>query len=787
MPDGLSSTLRLPGQEQEPWSGEEPEVEIGESGTPIENYDDGGNLISIEFPDGSIEINFGGSLGSGGSDLPPPGWFDNLADRLGNDVLSGIAEQLLRGITEDEDSRKNWLEDRANGIKLMGLKLQVPGVGGSVEGAPVEGMSTVRHPLLAQGVLNFQANARSELLPTDGPAKIRDDKVSPRIGHNGGPALEEDIDEDDLADALEKDLNHYLTVTAREYYPDTDRMLIPLALGGTAFKKVYYCPIRQRPVSETVDANDLIVNDSVTDLHNAKRVTHRIMMPPNTVKRMQILEVYRDVPLSTPNEIDMNAVDREVKDQQGLSVSPAYNPDDRDREIYECYCELDLPGFEHKLKGKVTGLEVPYRVTIDKTSRQILALVRDYNKDTEDLPERRRTFVKYTFIPGFGFWDIGFLNILGNTTNALTAAWRECLDAGMFASFPGFLISDSGGRQNTNIFRIPPGGGQVVKTGGAKIGDAVMPLPYKDASPGLLKLIEVMTEGGEKMAGTANLQVGEGKADMPVGTILAIIEQSTKVENAIHKRMHAAQAEELQLLVECFREHPESFWQRNKRPAMPWDQQTFLKALDTHDLVPQADPNTSSHTQRIMKAVALKQVQQLNPQAYDLQKVDAKVLKTIGYAQPEQYFAQQQGPTPQEQAVQGKLAIDNKKADASMLSAQASMRKASQPQGLSAGKSPQEIQLKQRELAVKEQGQQFEQRRAGVEDQNRDQDRQADLLKASMGLEKELVQQRGDHAHERDQQAQEHGHALITQALEHAHEADQQANEPEKDEPGSGS
>lgn len=765
MPDGLSSTLRLAGQ-PEPELPEEQDVEIGDDeGDAAEHLDADGNLLEIQFPDGSIEINLSGASSASRSDLPPPGWFDNLAadNRVGSMMLGLIAEDILRGIQEDDDSRKGWLEDRANGIKLLGLKLNVPGVGGSVEGAPVEGMSTVRHPLLAQGVLNFQANARSEMLPTDGPAKIRDD--------NNNATTEED----DLAEALEKDLNHYLTVTAKEYYPDTDRMLIPLSLGGTSFKKVYYCPIRQRPVSETVDATDLIVNDSVTDLQNAKRVTHRINMPPNTVKRMQILGVYRDVPLSTPQEIDLNAVDREVKEQQGLSQSVSFNPDDRDREVYECYCELNIPGFEHKKKGEATGLEVPYRVTIDKTTRQILALVRDYNKDTEDLPERRRTFVKYTFIPGFGFWDIGFLNILGNTTNALTAAWRECLDAGMFASFPGFLISDSGGRQNTNIFRIPPGGGQVVKTGGAKISDAVMPLPYKDASPGLLKLIEMMDGLGQRMAGIGDIKVGEGKADMPVGTILAIIEQATKVENAIHKRMHASQADELQLLVECFREHPESFWQRNKRPAKPWDQATFLKAIDTYDLVPQADPNTSSHTQRIMKAVALKQVAQLNPQAYDMRKVDAKVLKTIGYSQPEQYFAPDGQPNPQVEFAKGKLAIEDKKANAAQLSAQANMTKAQQ--GLSGGKTPEEMALEKQKLQLDGQSQQFTQQRAGIEDQNRDQDRQADLLKASMGLEKEVLQQGQEHAHERDQQGADHAHGLATQLIEQAHEQAMGANE----------
>ena len=190
-----------------------------------------------------------------------------------------------------------------------------------------------------------------------------------------------------------------------------------------------------------------------------------VMMKPSTVRRLQILGVYRDIDLAMPKEASPDAVQRAKNEQQGLSDS-TFRPEDRDREIYECYCELNIPGFEHKLKGKETGLEIPYRVTIDVSTREVLSVVRNYNKDDEELPAARKTFVKYTFVPGFGFYDIGLLHILGNTTNAITAAWRELLDAGMYNNFPGFLMADTGARQNTNIFRVPPGGGALVKTGG---------------------------------------------------------------------------------------------------------------------------------------------------------------------------------------------------------------------------------------------------------------------------------------------------------------------------------
>ena len=230
----------------------------------------------------------------------------------------------MKGVEGDLKSRQEWIEDRAQGIKLLGLKVEIPGLAGAADGAPVEGMSRVRHPLLLEAVLRFQANARSELLPTDGPVKIREDN------NNATDAT------DELANDLENDLNHYLTSTAREYYPDTDRMLLMLGFGGTAFKKVYFCPLRNRPVSESIDADDLIVNNSATDLYNATRITHRIYMRPSTVKRMQIIGAYRDVDLSNAKQIKLDAAQREKRAQQGISENGSDNPEDRDREIYEC-------------------------------------------------------------------------------------------------------------------------------------------------------------------------------------------------------------------------------------------------------------------------------------------------------------------------------------------------------------------------------------------------------------------------------------------------------------------
>jgi len=667
MTPGLMSNIRLPGPEEEPLGDENVIVEIVDDGEDKPKTNKSGAILEIEHPDGSITISLDGKpINDNREERDETDWFRNLVDDVAEGHLNDIAQDLLRGIRDDIQSRNDWIEDRAQGIKLLGLKIEIPGLQGATDGAPIEGMSKVRHPLLLEAVLRFQANARSELLPTDGPVKIRND--------NNNATLEND----QLANALENDLNHYLTSTATEYYPDTDRMLLMLGFGGTSFKKVYFCPLRNRPVSESVDANDLIVNNAATDLRNAKRITHRSYMRPSTVKRLQILGVYADIDLSTPKAPNLDAVDRAKNEQQGITAE-SINPDDRDREIYEVYCELDLPGFEHKHKGKESGLEIPYIVTIDVSSQQVLSVVRNYAEDDQELPTAKRRFVKYTFVPGMGFYDIGLLHILGNTTNAITAAWRELLDAGMYNNFPGFLMADTGARQNTNIFRVPPGGGALVKTNGMPISQAIMPLPYKEPSGALMNLVVQMAETGMRVGGTSEVMVTEGKPDAPVGTTLAMIEQAQKVLNSVHKRMHASQSEEFEMLVECFKDHPESFWQKRKRAAYPWDEKTFLDALDNYYFTPQADPNTSSQTQRLMKVLALKQLVATNPALYDPIAVDTAALQALGWSNPQQFMIppSAQGQTPPEMIqAQAKMAVDKSNADARMLDSQTRAKEA---------------------------------------------------------------------------------------------------------------
>ncbi len=764
--------LRQPANDEQSFHGDGITVDVSEA-PDTNDLDERGQILRIDHGDGSVTVSLDGRPLNASAEKPASQWYSNLVEEIDSAELSRIADELLRGVDEDLASRQEWVEARATGIKLLGLQIEVPGLQGATDGAPVEGMSKVRHPLLLEAVLRFQANARSELLPTDGPVKVRDDsegKPPPGMGHNGGPSMTgATFDQDQLADVLEQDMNHYLTAVATEYYPDTDRMLLMLGFGGTSFKKVYFCPLRNRPVSESIDAPDLIVNSAATDLQNAKRITHRTMLRPSTVKRLQILGVYRDIDLNIPLPQKLDASQRQEKEQQGVKPE-SDRPEDRDREIYEIACELDIKDFEHKHKGQASGLEIPYRVTIDVSSKEILSVVRNYPEDTQKLPEARKTFVKYTFVPGLGFYDIGLLHILGNTTNALTAAWREMLDNGMYANFPGFLMADTGGRQNTNIFRVPPGGGAQVKTGGQDIRTAIMPLPYNTSGQAALQsLAGEMATTGMRIGGTSEQQVGEGRADAPVGTTLAMIEQATKVMNSVHKRLHAAQAEEFSLLKECFKENPGSFVERKCTSGTPWDDAMFLKALESCDLVPQADPNTASHGQRVMKVEALNRWALANPSLADPVAIAKVSITAMGWSNPEQFMAPPAAmsqPPPELQEVQAGIKVAQQTADAKTqeANAKAEIAKAKTAEvqakaaqggfaakpGLgSAEKPPSSIdeataQAKLMDAETDRKVAGLKAHEVAIEDQNRDLDRQAKTHTELLSLAKEVMMHRED-------------------------------------------
>lgn len=583
-----------------------------DDGSPAVAIDGNGNTAEIaQEADGSVTIDFAPAQPEQSKNFD-----DNLAVHIEEGVLRGIANDLIDAIEEDERDRSDWLNQRAEGMDLLALKVEKPGMGNAgTSSTSVPGQSTVRDPILLEAVLRFQANAYGELCPSGGPCK----------GVNFG---DETTESDKLAEELEKDFNYYLTTTAKEYQPDTRRMLFWTGYASGMFKKVYRCPLRRRPVSESIDGADLIIPSNVTDLHNAGRITHQIDMRQAVMRRMQILGVYRDVPLTTPTP-EPNALTIKERSIAGLQAKPQRD-EDQTYTVYECYCELDIPGFEHKEDGdsEPSGLPLPYRVTMDKDSRTILEIRRNWREDDQD-QRAKIPFVAFPYASGISIYGSGLLHIMGNVTMALTALTRLSIDTGMYANFPGALIAAGATRQKNNEIRVAPGAlAPIDIPANMRIGDAIMPLPYKDVTPGLFSLMTSLREVGNRVGGAGEIPVGEGVQNAPVGTTLAMIEQATKVEGGVHKALHAAQAEELQLFKELFRDDPEALWRGNRRPAMGKDLSTrvarFRKALDDCEIVPASDPNVPSHIHRLAKASALKQLTMGNP-SYDQVAVDRRI------------------------------------------------------------------------------------------------------------------------------------------------------------------
>lgn len=649
----LPTTLREQSPEQDPLE-EAQTIVIGDDGAPSSP---GKPSDVVSFPDGAVIV-YQNAGDQTKPDLKDAKFDENLAEHLGESYLGTLADELLRAIEEDEKSREEWLNERAEGIKLLALKIEKPSTAQAGASGGVDNTSRSRNTLLLEACLRFQANASSELLPTGGPVKV-EDKLS-----------RDTMEGDELAQLLEDDFNYYLTDTASEYVPDTERMLLWVAAGGSGFKKVYRCPIRRRPVSESVDAANICVSNAATDLANADRVTFTSPMRQSVMKRMQHLKVYRQVDLAQPSMPQRTSVDEQKEEVTGVTISN--RSEDLPYTILECYCQIELEGDEHTEAGKETGLPRPYKVTIEKDSRTILEIRRNWRQNDE-MEKRREVFVKFPFVPGFGFYDIGLFQIAGNPTVAATALLRIMIDNGIFSNFPGGLVAKGSDKQNTTDISVPPGGFAPIDVSmvtSGKIGDAVMALPYKTFDAALFQLYQEVVSSGSRVAGIPDMAVGEGKQDAPVGTTIALIEQAIKVTDAVHKRLHAAQSKEFRLIRDLFREHPEDFWRFNEDRDHNWDSDKLLKALNDYNLVPRADPNTSSNTQRILRAQALYQMAKENPSLFQVMAVLNYVLRTIGVQSPDSLTnaAGANGPPPDPKALAAQA-----QADAAKLKAQAAV------------------------------------------------------------------------------------------------------------------
>jgi len=649
--------MRLP----TPADNAKPQAGLSDAVIPILPDDEPTSSITVDSATGAVIV----EDGDGGAtvDLNPQkggaqseGFDENLALDLDDDELSRISADLLEGIEADIQSRSQWEQNLSNAMTQLGLQ---PEKRSNID---LDTISKCRHPLLLECVLDFWANFVAEFLPSDGPVKIKTDN-------------EDDPNASDEAEELEDAFNHYLTVTATEYYPDTSRGGFRIGFIGGIVKKVFFCGLRQRPVSESVYLEDLIVSNDATDLDNAKRVTHRMMYLNQDVKGMQVAGMWRDVVLGDATDPD-SAVKAKIAQIQGTQPN-ASRPEDKQHTIYECHTKLIIDDSKAK-KINAKGLPVPYKVTIDKDSRQILAIYRLW-RDGDDLFRKRQQFVPWFYAPGLGFYPIGNAQILTNDISMLTAMWREMADAGMFANFPGFLYLDSLGRQDTNRFRIPPAGGQPIKAPpGMSIQNAIMPIPYKDISAGLLGFAKQVEDAARKKAATVKVPVGEGRTDVPVGSMLMFIEQATKLVQAVHKGLHSAQKREFELLKELFVEDPEALTKFNDDPK----QQTWTsEQLKNHNLAPASDPNTPSHLHRLSIALALFMMAQQAPGLFNLQEVAERIFKVLHISNPESLLAPPAspqggvpaGPPPDPAkmaAIQQKETDDQRKAAAEAVSAQ---------------------------------------------------------------------------------------------------------------------
>lgn len=568
--------------------------------------------------DGSVVVDLNLKARAPSGEKKTSGFYRNLAEDISSQGLSALSSELMQGIDADIQSRQQWVDNYNQGLKLLGMLLEQPGMQNTT--------NTLRHPLLAWACVKFQAMANGEMLPAGGPAKVKND----------GKMRAE------VAEALERDLNHYLTAVATEYYPDTDRGLYYIAYGGNIFKKVYTCPLRRRPVSEVVYLPDLIVSNEATDLANARRITHQIEgYHTNDIRKMQNRGLWVDVPIMQP--INAPSSTRTAEGRAiGVNIGGT-RPQDLTHTLYETYTALDLSYFDSAFKedGVPTDEEVPYRVTMDRDTRQIYEIVRNWREGDSNFTPRRR-FVKWGMVPGIGYLDQGFLNLLGNHAIALTAIERVLIDAGIFSNFPGG-VRVKGLRLETNELRPGPGEFPEIDTNGLPINQAIMPLPFKGPGQELLALLQHIEQQGEKVAGTIEIQTAQGTANIPVGTMIAAIEQQSQVMIAVHKRLHNAQKDELMMLRDELVATPDALALLKQADE---DQPYTAEQLGSASLVPASDPNIPAHVHRIMQAIGLETLSTSHPDLYNQYEVQKRLLQILRIDDVEEILPDPVPPDP---------------------------------------------------------------------------------------------------------------------------------------------
>ena len=567
---------------------EENQVPLGEEGVNVaiealEMAQDGDFIMQ---EDGSAVLE---------SDLQQPvesGFNENLAELLDENELMRISNQLVDGIEKDKSSREDWEKTYTDGLKYLGMKFD------DERSEPFEGASGVIHPLLGEAVTTFQAQAYKELLPSGGPVKTQ------VIGAYDG-AVEEQ------AQRVKEFMNYQIVHVMEEFDEELDQMLFYLPLAGSAFKKVYYDEGLGRAVSKFVAPEDLIVPYFTTDLETCPRITNVVKMPENEVKKLQALGFYRKIDIETGDE---DAVTSDAKEEiNKLSgLEPSYDTGEVSL-LYEVHCNLEIDGFEDlDADGMPTGVKLPYIVTIDANSREILSVRRNF-VENDPLKNKVEYFVHFKFLPGLGFYGFGLTHMIGGLSKASTSILRQLIDAGTLANLPaGFKTR--GIRIRDEDTPIQPGEFRDVDAPGGSLRESIQPLPFKEPSGTLLNLLGILVDGGKKFASIAEINTGQGNPNAPVGTTLALLERSTKVLSAIHKRLHNSQKKEFKLLAQVFQEYlPQDY------PYAIAGGQANIKLADFDervDIFPVSNPDIFSQSQRIAMAQEMMQLVQSNPEVH---------------------------------------------------------------------------------------------------------------------------------------------------------------------------
>ena len=524
----------------------------------------------------------------------------NLAEYIGEDVLQSLAEDLISDYDEDVASRKDWMQTYVDGLELLGMKIEE-------RTEPWEGACGVFHPMLSEALVKFQSETMMATFPAAGPVKTQ-------IIGKETPAKKES------AQRVADDMNYQLTDVMKEYRPEHERMLWGLGLSGNAFKKVYFDPSLDRQVSFFVPAEDIVVPYGASNLESSPRITHVMRKTENELRKLQVAGFYMDVDLGTPDNV-LDEVEKKIAEKMGFRATA----DDRFK-LLEMNVDLDLEGYEHKdKKGEKTGIALPYVVTIEKGTSNVLAIRRNWEPDDETYTKRQH-FVHYGYVPGFGFYCFGLIHLIGAFAKSGTSLIRQLVDAGTLSNLPGGFKT-RGMRVKGDDTPIAPGEWRDADVASGTLKDNLLPLPYKEPSQTLMALLGQIVEEGRRFANTADLTLSDMSAQAPVGTTLAILERTLKNMSAIQARVHYSMKQELGLLKHIIAEYtPDDY---DYQPS-EGSRKAKKSDYDDVDVIPVSDPNASTMAQKIVQYQAVLQLAQGAPQLYNLPLLHRQMLEVLG-------------------------------------------------------------------------------------------------------------------------------------------------------------